>query len=61
MYQDNRPCDVCGAEVRLRAHEATEDPDRATVAGDNDSSVDERVCTDPACPTNAGGSGAPKP
>lgn len=61
VYQDNRPCDVCGSEVRLRAHEATEDPADATVHGDNDSTVDERVCTNPECPTNAGGADAPRP
>lgn len=61
MYQDQRPCRVCGSPIELRPHRATEDPAQATVQGDNDSTVDERVCTDGACPTNAGGADAPAP
>jgi hypothetical protein len=60
MYFDSRPCDVCGSEVRLAAREApvvapgdqVGNPDG--FVGDGDSAVDERVCTNPACPTNAG-------
>ena len=57
MYFDTKPCEVCGGEVELRAHE----PDRATgvvgpdggVVGDADTTVDDRVCTNPECPSRA--------
>jgi hypothetical protein len=61
MYFDTRPCSVCGSEVRLVAREAPAatsprgqvgDPDG--FVGDGDSTIDERVCTNPDCPTNAG-------
>ncbi|MFW6773845.1 hypothetical protein ACOACO_06145 [Nocardioides sp. CPCC 205120] len=69
MYGDVEPCAECGAAVRLRPHE----PDRETgdgpvgpedgVVGGADPTVDERVCTNDACPTNhrAPGEGAPRP
>ena len=46
MYSDTRPCKVCGSEVRLRAH--THD-----LVAEPDDTVDDRVCTNPDCPTNA--------
>lgn len=67
MYFDNNPCAVCGSDVELRAHR-----DPALVAGDEpvgppegvvgeaDSTADERICTNPDCPTNTE-SGAPAP
>ena len=57
MYFDSRACRECGREVELRAHEPDEDEGR----NEPDSTVDERVCTNPDCPTNAGGSAAPRP
>ncbi|WP_435743077.1 hypothetical protein [Nocardioides sp. SYSU DS0663] len=61
MYQDHAACRVCGSPTELRPHRATEDPARATVRGDNDSTVDERVCTNGDCATNGGGPDAPAP
>jgi hypothetical protein len=60
MYFDSKPCSVCGAEVRLVARkepvaapgDQVGDPDG--FVGDGDSTVDERVCTNPECPANAG-------
>ena len=60
MYFDNKPCSVCGSEVRLVAREEPVAPladqvgDPDGFVGDGDSTVDERVCTNPGCPTNAG-------
>lgn len=55
MYQDSKPCRVCGSEVRLQ------EPTRLRVA-EADPTVDERVCTNPDCPTNkSGGDDAPEP
>ena len=61
MYFDSKPCDVCGAEVRLEAARNGGDvavgdvpvgpPDG--VVGDADSTVDRRVCTNPDGPTNS--------
>lgn len=58
MYFDNKPCEVCGSDVELRAAE----PDLSDggtpvgppegVVGGGDPTVDERVCTNPECPTN---------
>lgn len=58
MYFDAKPCEVCGSPVELRAREV---PDRADeegpvgpsdgVVGTADPTVDERVCTNPECPT----------
>lgn len=56
MYFDNRPCDVCGADVRLQAR----DPERDTVV-EPDGTIDERVCTNPECPTNTGQAGDQRP
>ncbi|WP_181309794.1 hypothetical protein [Nocardioides campestrisoli] len=44
MYFDHQPCRVCGAEVRVREH-------TRTVRNEPDSTVDDRVCTNPDCPT----------
>lgn len=58
MYQDSKPCEVCGAPVELRARTAPQaagsgpvGPEDGVVGG-GDPTVDERVCTDPACPTH---------
>ena len=48
MYFDNRPCDVCGSEVRLQAHTGLS-------KGEADGGPDERVCTNPECATNTSG------
>jgi hypothetical protein len=47
MYFDNRPCQVCGSQVRLRTHTT------ATTRAEPDATVDDRVCTNPDCATNA--------
>ena len=61
MYFDNKPCAVCGSEVELRASSPSGEPGPESpvgppdgVVGDADSTVDERVCTNPDCPTNSG-------
>jgi len=60
MYFDNKPCSVCGSEVRLVARTdsvaAPGDPvgDPDGFVGDGDSTVDERICTNAECPTNVG-------
>ena len=48
MYFDHQPCRTCGSEVEIRPHSTL------TSEGDPDGSVDERVCTNPHCPTNQG-------
>ena len=53
MYQDNRPCEVCGSEVRLRPRD---EPHQAEADG----TVDVRVCSNPDCATHAGGEDAPE-
>lgn len=57
MYFDNKPCRVCGSEVRLRARDDTaprSDPDP-------DGTVDQRVCRNPDCETHAAGDDVPRP
>lgn len=54
MYFDNRPCDVCGGEVRLEPHQ------RDKVV-EPDGTPDERVCANPECPTNTGDAGDRRP
>ena len=59
MYFDSKPCAVCGSEVRLEPHQP---PDAAAVdgpvgpadgvVGTADPTVDDRVCTNPDCPTH---------
>lgn len=68
MYFDNAPCSVCGGEVTLRPREPAVEPDGAQhvgqpdgYVGDGDSTVDQRVCTNPDCPTNASGDDVPTP
>lgn len=57
MYFDSAPCEVCGSDVELRAHESTDTrPDQPVgpadgVVGEADATPDERVCTNPECPT----------
>lgn len=48
MYFDSRPCETCGAEVEVHARTSTDD------VTEPDGTVDERVCTNPDCPTNKG-------
>lgn len=62
MYFDTLPCSVCGAEVELRPagrpHESGGPVGPAEgYVGDADSTPDERVCTNPDCPTHQGSSG----
>ncbi|MEP9361371.1 hypothetical protein ABLE68_00300 [Nocardioides sp. CN2-186] len=56
MYQDSKPCTVCGAEVQLRSHQTL-------TVHEADDTIDERVCTNASCPTNTDdrGSDAPRP
>ena len=69
MYYDSKPCSVCGSEVRLRARDQddiVEDDGpvgpREGYVGGGDPTVDERICTNPDCPTNAAGAqGADSP
>jgi hypothetical protein len=46
VYFDNRPCDVCGSEVRLRSHSND-------IVSKPDDTIDDRVCTNADCATNA--------
>jgi hypothetical protein len=62
VYFDNKPCAVCGSEVRLRARDTPPSGEPAGtvgepdgVVGDADSTVDERVCTNADCETNSAG------
>ncbi|MCW2846261.1 MAG: hypothetical protein JWR90_235 [Marmoricola sp.] len=68
MYFDNKPCAVCGSEVRLERRSdppvgRTDGPVGEGVVGDGDSNIDERVCANPDCPTNAADetAGTPRP
>jgi hypothetical protein len=49
MYADHKPCAGCGSAVEL--HARTGSTGRVAEA---DPTVDERVCTNPDCPTNTG-------
>lgn len=60
VYVDERPCEVCGSRVRLRARDGADvvEPDGPVgpadgVVGGADPTVDERVCSNPDCPTHA--------
>lgn len=48
MYQDNRACEVCGAEVRLEGKSG----DSELTVHQPDDTVDQRVCTKSDCETN---------
>lgn len=50
MYVDTAPCRICGSEVDLRPH--GEEPRSGT---NPDGTLDERVCSNPRCPSNAEG------
>lgn len=62
MYTDTKPCAVCGAPVRLEARRTTAERERdagpgpvgpaAGFVGAGDDPVDDRVCTNDACPTH---------
>ena len=62
MYFDTKPCSVCGSDVELRPAQVPDDPDDTAdpvgpqegYVGDADSTPDERVCTNPDCPTRRG-------
>jgi hypothetical protein len=61
VYTDVAPCSVCGSKVRLRPHSPAPvevGPVGPTdgVVGSGDPTVDDRVCTNDDCPTNATGS-----
>ena len=65
MYFDVKPCAVCGSDVELRPAQP-EQADTSSpvgpedgVVGGADSTVDERVCTNPQCPTNQSGRSRP--
>lgn len=67
MYDDVKPCQVCGSAVRLEPHEPPE-PDLDApvgptdgVVGGGDPTVDDRVCTNPDCATNQAGGDQPEP
>ncbi len=60
MYFDNKPCAVCGAEIRLRARRTPSEAETRQPAGPSDGvvgagdeTVDERVCTNPECPSHS--------
>ncbi|NPC98983.1 hypothetical protein [Nocardioides sp. zg-DK7169] len=64
MYEDEKPCEVCGSPVRLRARRDVGAAEAASdgpvgpadgVVGAGDDPVDERVCQNPDCPTRTGG------
>ena len=60
MYDDARPCQVCGSPVRLEAHQPGEASAAAPVGppdgvvGGADPTVDDRVCTNDDCTTRRG-------
>ena len=69
VYEDEKPCQVCGSAVRLRAREDVGAAEAASdgpvgppdgVVGAGDEPVDQRVCQNPDCPTNTR-SGGPRP
>jgi hypothetical protein len=61
VYFDTKPCRVCGSDVELKPAAPVTDDLASPVGpadgfvGDADSTPDERVCTNPGCPTNGGG------
>lgn len=64
MYTDVRPCEQCGAEVRLEPREPASAPSDEPVGpedgvvGSGDPTVDRRVCSNDACPTHQPGARA---
>lgn len=57
MYFDSAPCEVCGSPVDLRPHEVPDSGGGVVgpadgVVGTADPTVDDRVCTNPDCPTH---------
>jgi hypothetical protein len=68
VYTDVKPCSVCGSKVHLRPHRPTTQDDGPAgpadgVVGTADPTVDDRVCINEDCPTNAvsGSSETPAP
>lgn len=64
VYTDVAPCAVCGSKVRLRPHTPRAADDGPVgpadgVVGSGDPTVDDRVCTNDDCPTNATGASEP--
>lgn len=62
MYFDSKPCSVCGSDVELRPAQVPDDAGGPVgpadgFVGDADSTIDERVCTNPDCPTHREASG----
>jgi hypothetical protein len=61
VYDDVKPCEVCGSPVRLRPRTPEQPPADEPVGpadgfvGSGDPTVDERVCTNADCPTSTGG------
>lgn len=58
MYEDVRPCAVCGSAVELRPRQVVETPDEPVgpadgVVGTADPTVDERVCRNPDCASHS--------
>jgi hypothetical protein len=49
MYFDNKPCEVCGAEIELSPAASVEDTSAP------DATIDTRTCTNPECPTRRAG------
>jgi hypothetical protein len=55
MYFDVRPCATCGGEVDLEPRDTPAAVDRRDSADHPpDAVVDERVCTNPDCPSHRG-------
>lgn len=57
MYFDTSPCSVCGADVELRPAQVPDETGGPVGPSDGyvgaaDSTIDERVCTNPECPTH---------
>jgi hypothetical protein len=65
VYFDTKPCRVCGSDVELRPREGADEEASGPVGaadgvvGDADSTVDQRVCTNPDCPTREDGGREP--
>jgi hypothetical protein len=60
VYDDARPCHVCGSAVRLEPHRPDpHDPSARVgpsdgVVGGADPTLDDRVCSNDDCPTRSG-------
>ena len=61
MYYDSKPCQVCGAQVELRAATPDDIPELDGPVGPSDGyvgsgvpTIDARICANPDSPTNSG-------